>query len=408
MIDPLVLVRGVHFAATLWAAGTVACIVLVTAPTRLLTKMAAVALVLAVLSGLAWLAVIAANILDVPVIEIGRDDGIWTVLIETRFGVVACLRLGLAVALGLLLAAPAFPGRRALLLATAAGHTGLLAWVGHAGATPGMTGWLHLASDVIHLLAAAAWLGGLPAVAVTLSAATATTDPAAVTARFSALGIACVGALLASGLINSWQLLAGPGDLIATAYGRVLSLKIALFGAMVAVAAINRYALTPRLPEAVATRALRRNAWVETGIGLGIVLLVGQLGTMIPGGHMHRKAAQVTSEAAFVHIHTEAVMADVTIAPGGGKSTATIRLWREDYKPYVARRLSLALEPREPGPNPIDRAATEMPDGAWHVENLEIPRAGVWIMRLTVSSESGAPVVLDAPIVITQCSNECW
>ncbi|HEX7198028.1 MAG TPA: hypothetical protein VF213_01035, partial [Dongiaceae bacterium] len=46
----------------------------------------------------------------------------------------------------------------------AAAFIALLGWVGHAGATPGLAGGLLLASDVVHLLAAGAWLGGQRAV----------------------------------------------------------------------------------------------------------------------------------------------------------------------------------------------------------------------------------------------------
>jgi hypothetical protein len=63
---------------------------------------------------------------------------------------------------------------------------------------------------------------------------------------------------------------------------------------------------------------------------------------------------------------------------------------------------------REFAAPPIERAATPQPDGSWRVENLDIPRAGVWTLRLDIDTGNGAPVVLDAPIVITQCSNECW
>lgn len=409
VIDPLVLVRGVHFAATVWAAGTVCFIVLVADPSlrRKLTVMVWMALAATVVTGLAWLALIAASILDVPIAEIGRDGGLWTVLTETRFGQVASLRLGLVLVLGLLTAAPAFPGRRALLLTVAGGLAGLVALVGHAGATTGAAGWLHLTADLIHILAAAAWLGALPALALALSAPAAATA-VAITARFSVLGMVCVGALLVTGLINSWELLTGPGDLVATAYGRVLSLKLALFAAMVAVATVNRYRLTPRLPVASAVRALRRNCLIETGLGFAVLMLVGILGTMVPGGHVHTNAAAPPSEAAFVHIHTEAVMADVTIDPGhAGKSTATIRLSRDDGSNYFARTVQFTLAPRESGPS-IERKAAPGPDETWQIENLDVPQAGIWIVRLDIDSGTGAPLVLDAPIVITQCSNECW
>lgn len=396
MIDTLVLVRGVHFAATLLTAGSVMFTVLVAEPSRRITQLVWAGFALTILSGAVWLALIAANILDVPLAGIWRDGGLWTVVTETRFGQVACLRLGLAVALGLLMT---FPGPHMLKLAAAAGLAGLIAVVGHAGATPGAMGRLHLSSDVVHVLAAAAWLGGLPALALTLpgNAQAAVTA----TARFSVLGIICVAALLASGAINSWQLLNGPGDLLATAYGRVLLAKVALFAAMIAVAAVNRLWLMPRLP--VTMRALRRNCLIETGLGLAVLLLVGALGTMIPGGHVHTDVAPPPSEAAFVHIHTEVVMADVTIDPGSaGKSTATIRLSREDSSEYPARDVKLAIKSRDTGTPLPERAAVQSPDGTWQIENIDIPSAGVWTLRLTIGAASGPAVSLDAPIVITQ------
>lgn len=428
VIDPLVLVRGVHFAATVLTAGTVAFIVLVMEPAlrgvggapasaallRRLTILVWTALAVAIVTGLAWLALVAAAILDAPLIEVLSRGGISTVLVETRFGEIAGFRLGLAATLRLLMARPGFPGRRALLLAAAAALAGLLAFVGHAGATPGAAGWLHLTSDLVHLLAAAAWLGGLPAFVLMLSGSRGGADPAAgafafaATARFSVLGIVCVGTLLASGLINSWELLSGPDDLRATAYGRVLSLKLGLFVVMVAIAAVNRVSLTPRLPAASAMRALQRNSLIETAVGLAVLMLVGLLGTMIPGGHVHTHEAPASSEAAFVHIHTEAVMADVTIDPGHtGKSTATIRLSRDDASIYFARSVQMTLASREFAAL-VERAATPIPDGTWQIENLNVPRAGVWTLRLDIDTGTGAPVVLDAPIVITQCSNECW
>jgi putative copper resistance protein D len=401
----LMAVRGVHFAATLWAAGTICFIVLVAAPLpllRRLTLMVWAALVLSVLTGLAWFVLVAGNILDAPLSEIGRD-GLWTVLSETRYGQIAALRLGFAVALGGLMAAPSFTGERALQLAAAGTLAGLIALVGHAGATPGPAGWLHLTSDVVHILAASAWLGGLPALAMALGAAGAV----ATTARFSLLGMVSVGGLLASGVINSWQLLNGPGDLTATVYGRVLAVKIALFTAMVAIAAFNRTRLTPRLPAARAIAALRRNSLIETALGLAVLLLAGALGTMIPGGHVHTNAPVTGAEAAYVHIHTEAAMADVTIDPGrAGTSSVTIRVSREDFSNYPASDVKLAIAPRDGGAPLLERAAVRGADGTWLIDTIDIPRPGVWLLRITIEG-GGAPLVLDAPIVITQCSNEC-
>src|SRR4029077_2526716 len=71
--------------------------------------------------------------------------------------------------------------------------------------------------------------------------------------------------------------------------GRFLLVKVALFIAMLMVAAVNLLRFTPRLAGAVtAARTLgqlRRNALVETALGVGVVAIVGVLGRLPPGLH---------------------------------------------------------------------------------------------------------------------------
>ncbi len=94
-----------------------------------------------------------------------------------------------------------WPAARLLQLAAAACLIALLALIGHAGATPGLAGRTHLAGDMVHLLAAGAWLGGLPALAMLLAHACSTRKPTwrafavRATGRFSLLGIVSVAAL---------------------------------------------------------------------------------------------------------------------------------------------------------------------------------------------------------------------
>ena len=86
-------------------------------------------------------------------------------------------------------------------LAAALALTAAIAWAGHAASTTGELGNLHLAADVLHLLAAAGWIGGLVPLALLLAAARR--HPAVASAslvrettrRFSALGIVSVGRL---------------------------------------------------------------------------------------------------------------------------------------------------------------------------------------------------------------------
>jgi formate hydrogenlyase subunit 3/multisubunit Na+/H+ antiporter MnhD subunit len=111
------------------------------------------------------------------------------------------------------------------------------------------------------------------------------------THRFSTLGLVAVGALLATGFVNTWVLVGGLSALLESGYGRLLLLKIALFMAMVAIASLNRFRLTPRLPRKDSMRLLARNVLVEIGLGLAIVAVASVLGTLPPalhtGMHMH-------------------------------------------------------------------------------------------------------------------------
>ena len=416
MNDPLILFRAVHIAATVLSSGTVAFLVLVAEPAarradnvslgglrRRLNVMIWSALAVAVIAEAGWLVWLSADIYGAPVIAVCLHGGVWMVLTDTRFGLVTTLRLGLAALLALLIL---WPATRLLQIAAGAGLIALIALVGHAGATPGAAGDIHLTSDMAHLLAAGAWLGGLPALAMLLAAARKANDPAwrglAVGAirRFSWLGIVCVAVLMVSGIINSWNLLSGPRDLITTAYGRLLLLKIGLFVAMVGIAAANRFHFTPQLPAASALRALQRNSLAETGLGLCVLLFVGALGTLSPSGHAHNTNADVPPNAAFVHIHTSEAMAEVTIEPGRtGKASALIRVLREDFSEYPAASIELTLDPPSGG-SKIARSAAHLPDGNWEVNGLELSQAGIWTVRVIIPTDRGAAIVLDAPIVI--------
>ena len=177
MADPLILVRGVHFAATLLACGTVAFTVLVAEPAgtkvqarsfhHKLTTLIWLALAAAILSGAVWLVLLASDILGASFVDICLHGGAWPVLFDTRFGLVWCARFALALLLGLLML---WPVARGLQLAAASALAALPALVGHAGATPGIAGEIHLVSDMVHLLASSAWLGGLPAFVLLLVA----------------------------------------------------------------------------------------------------------------------------------------------------------------------------------------------------------------------------------------------
>ena len=359
-------------------------------------------LLVAAASGAIWLIWLASDIYGASLVNVCLHGGVWSVLNGTRFGQVWIARLALALVLAGLLS---FPATRWLQLAIAAALIGSMALIGHAGATPYGAGRVHLVSDTAHLLAAAAWVGGLPALALLLHQTRREPGLAgAAVRRFSIIGMVSVGTLIASGFINSWNLLAGPRDLIVTDYGRLLLLKIAMFAAMLGIATVNRYQLTPQLGARGISRSLARNSLAETGLGLCVFFFVGALGTMAPPrhDHVHIPNQQIPADAAFVHIHSEEAMADVTIEPGRvGAASVAVLLMREDFSIFTAKEVRLLLTPQAPGMvAPISRTMVREPDGGWRVKGLDVVQSGVWTVRLTVETSDGKEIVLDAPVVI--------
>ena len=412
MADPLIFVRGVHFAATLAACGTIGFVHLVAEPAKIpadfqplrrrLSVLILLALVLAILSGAVWLVLLAADILGAPLIDVSLHGAAWPVLFETRFGLVWCARFALALVLVLSVFRPIPKGFQ---LTTAALLLCLPALVGHAGATPGLTGNIHLASDMLHLLTAGAWLGSLPAFVLLLWQAHRNANPAwdsfvtRATRRFSLVAIISVSVLLGSGLINSWNLLGGPRDLVTTDYGRLIALKAGLFIAMLVIAAVNRVYLTPRLPERGAMRSLQRNSLAEITLGLCVLGVVGVLGTLSPTAHRH--AENRSPDVAFVHIHDAEAMAEVTITPGrAGSVHAEIRVMREDFTVFPVKDVRLRLEPPSPSHPTLEREAVGLGDGLWQVSEITIPEPGIWMVKVTITPQPGETILLDAPIVI--------
>lgn len=188
------------------------------------------------------------------------------------------------------------PGRGLWRLTVAAGLVvaASFAWTGHGAATEGSGGLLHLTADIIHAVAAALWLGALVALTVLLLRRAAPDDLAIHRALhgFAGLGTLAVVLLVLTGLVNSWFLV-GPtrtGDLGTSLYGRLLIAKLVLFGLMLALAASNRFRLTPKLgsvllasePSAIALRNLRHSLLLETALGAVLLAVVAAMGTLPP------------------------------------------------------------------------------------------------------------------------------
>lgn len=194
----------------------------------------------------------------------------------------------------------------AAVLLTAAGSVAVatLVWSGHAGATEGALGAVHRTSDILHLIAAAIWIGAIGAFLLLISPQYIRDLPngwrtaARSLEKFSSVGTVCVLVIAATGLING-QMIVGfenIGRSLALPYGQLLVAKLALFVLMLVLAAANRWRLTPALGAVAASSdtesmdaepnaalaVMRKSLIIEALAAIAILALIAWLGTLEP------------------------------------------------------------------------------------------------------------------------------
>ncbi len=271
---------------------------------------------------------------------------------------------------------------------------GALALVGHTR-TFG-PGWLVPAVDMLHVTAAAVWLGGIIALVLTLSRhpqVTATTRrPRPSPASRRSPPRSC----------SSWP---PPAPYSAGAsstrgprwspprYGYALLTKIGLALAVVAVAAYNRFSLVPaisREPEGAAEgRAWRRLRTTVRAEALVLVAIVAATGVLVTQSPVEGR----TAGNAGVSQGT-----DHTSGPRSGTGTATIRLTPgtvgvnsleliiadatgQPVIPVAPPELTVTLPAMDVGP--LDRALSQTGPGRYEAI-ADFPLAGTWTLRLSV------------------------
>jgi putative copper resistance protein D len=248
---------------------------------RRLRTILAASLGLALIAGLAWLVLQAHAMAEAQ--TLGETlAAVPSVLFGTRFGQLLVAQAG-----ALIGAAVCAALRRNLPATLLAGLAVLLeAGHSHAFAMAGLSPLL--LSQVLHLLAAGGWLGGLLPLWAVVTYAPLDLAWRALH-RFSTLAATAVCVLAATALLQGVELSGGLKGLFGTDYGTVLLVKAALFLVLIAIGANNRLRLTPALAGARgedSRRALALSIFVETAIGLLVVFAAAALSGLEPGIHM--------------------------------------------------------------------------------------------------------------------------
>ncbi|WP_454690281.1 copper homeostasis membrane protein CopD [Achromobacter aloeverae] len=170
-----------------------------------------------------------------------------------------------------------------------------VAWSGHGAMHEGALRYLHFTADIVHLIAAAGWIGALVTFSLLLRPSQLASSAQLRLLHQGLAGFAWIGtiivlALVVTGVAN-YCLIAGVqlSGLLSTQYGLLLLGKLGLFVLMLSLAAANRYHLTPMLERGMATGqasvalpGLRRSLVIETGAAILILAAIAWLGTLDP------------------------------------------------------------------------------------------------------------------------------
>ncbi|MFO1210981.1 MAG: CopD family protein, partial [Amaricoccus sp.] len=255
--------------------------------------------------------------------------------------------------------------------------------------------WLTAPSVAIHAAAFVFWIGALPG----LAARAARPGPALVPTlrRFSALAVPLVALLVLSGGVLAVVQVRTPAALVGTAYGRLLLVKLAAVALLLGLAGLNRLWLTPAIErgETGSARRFRRSVGTEILIGLAILCLASGFRLTPPP-----RAIEAAASTAYVHLHGQAVMADVTLHPGRpGANRVEIVLMSTDGGAVDPLEVRIAFSDPARGIEPIRADATRDSAG-WAAGPVTLPAGGHWTVRLDVLVSDFAKDAIEADLTL--------
>ncbi|MBW5435960.1 copper-binding protein [Bradyrhizobium canariense] len=330
-----------------------------------------VALAIGLTSAVVSIGVLGLDLLGLPLSALATMAP-WKVASGTSAG--PALLVAIAAMLFALLALGHAWCARALAIIAFVGVGLSLAMTGHAATAPPEL--LTRPTIFLHGLGVAFWIGALAPLVALLSKTSAAALP--VVNRFSRIAALAVGVLALTGLALAIVQLEKPSALVETRYGLILSIKLALVLVLLALAALNRFRLTPALAgDHKAAQSLKRSIVLECAIALGIFAVVA-------GWRFTPPPRTIIPETPLaIHIHTDRAMFQVLVSPGkAGIDDFVLQLMTGEGAVLEAKEVTLTLSLPERGIEPMERDASRGPDRYWHVRKVELPFAGRWHVRI--------------------------
>ena len=303
------------------------------------------ALILLIAASVAQLLTQAASLFETSLVEAAGAPAI-EIAQETDWGRMWLYRSGLVILVGVLFLLPlavrfSRHSRQDRLLAVtlwlSLGATlGILltiSMISHAAATIGIARYA-LANNMLHLIAAAVWTGGLlqliantPLFIGGISESARRNALSRLVSRFSVAAALSVIVLVITGTYSAW---AQVTDLIAldTTYGIALRSKILIVALLLLIGGVNLVWIRPRLRgSSAAARWLRRTVVAEVALATLVILIVGFLTVLEPARQVASRMLAIQQQELTFTDAVEGADIGLTIRPARvGSNTFTVRL----------------------------------------------------------------------------------
>ena len=287
----------------------------------------------------------AATLFEVPSLEAAGAPAM-EVLQTTEWGRMWLWRAGLAVLVGALFLLPLIVRfRRAprqdrlvtiilwLALIASLGILLTISMTSHAAATIGIARFA-LINDMVHLTAAAVWVGGLmhliagtPLFIGGISESPRRHALSRLVRRFSAAAVLSVVVLIITGVYSAWAQVTEFAAL-DTPYGTALIAKVAVIAVLLLIAAVNLIWVRPRLRgSSNAARWLRRTVIAEVALAVMVILAVGFLTALEPARQVASRVLALQQQELTFSETIEGAEVTLTVEPARvGANTFTVRL----------------------------------------------------------------------------------
>ena len=297
------------------------------------------------------------------------------------------------------------------------------AWSGHSMTASPL--WLSLVAATLHSLTLGFWAGALWPLLRLLSLPPH--QAADVVERFSKIAVVAVAVLLASGLTMALLHVAHPRNLVTTAYGQVLLLKLAVLSLVLALAAYNKLRLTPALRAGAtgADSALRTSIRLEIAGLLLLLVIATLLGRTPPHApalalsllaeHHHQDHAvdAATGTTATGGItgpkvsatgrgHDGAYRADLTLTPAmaGERNALVVTVTGPRGEPFDAVEVAADLTLPDSALGTVSVPLRRTAAGRYEADSDGLVHPGVWQLRLSLLIDSFSRLDLEASLAV--------